>query len=1561
MEDTANASPQKPVISRRTFAASAAAALGSVILEPLVSTATGNTYLLPGAASAYGAEPRTVTVEAGQFCVLVYNPLWTDYEGDAVYYRGVRGAEIEVSNAETKLQGTTNSDGCAFFYTKDFAEATSPTLLGTYCEFFGEIAVNGGSATGDILREAHYPCVEISDAMAIAIPVCKIGSRLNSWESFDFYCRTLSMDGWNVLYQKQEFIASSENTSEHKLYVELVAEAEGSYVAQPVISQSSDSGRVGLAIAPAQTIDCRMERSVFGGWIICGKACFTGDFFNTESGNIIYPGETVSLTLRDANNADATTYTYETGISVCCKPCVGGRQEGDTIISLADNYALTKEALTKCNAKTDGLMRPVGNIFTLSKRWPGKLAGAQLNFWTPSLPVIFKYDPIGRIVLGVDVQLFDFNNLPTEPDGPAQWHKASRTSLAKQWDNKVRMVKKGWQNFQTWKNNPKCFSYNTWFTFVDLSVRFQFLTDLTYNEDVQLWDGEMRTAIGVALSISYVANATFMFIPLYVQVDFNTDLTLVLSSGVQSRAVNTTALESTDTVDQVISRIERTKEESLMPTFHAKLAASLAAGFANVVGIGIRAYGGISFSIQYRLKKVEGKRQPRFIFGYEYGICAFVMFLAFEAQSSQLWGDSNDSYYDSDDESATASALEADFAGEGARAESLFALEGEDGQDGIINVDDMKIVTDATLEKRAEVVMTSTEEETSVLTASVFSEAGEEDGSVAAGVFSVNDFTACGSTVVSADISSATMTTPAAVSAGTVADANGEGAVAVANGEGDGTRAALSRFANEANVTYQWPEEHQASPNDRGSGKDIIKKLGDNGGVEPRYMDLVAKDVFSGPFNKLVEVGSNHYLFRLAAVTHNGVTRNRVVCQRISNGDISKPFPIDFQDQASNAAARSNFYDYDFDVKLINKQKSHADIILMVFSGERPEGDKSTIYSVAEATVLSAVHLVYNEEDQEKKGYFTTKSCKTWHSKTYEETNKYYTFINPHVHTRSLNFDEPGFNRLGTDGFEHAIGYFLIYAASSKEKLLSPSDEGVEVGLGVVHMSFGASDELQVASVALEQGANYTVVDSLMPHPSDAASLYATLGYGSDKGSGVKALKLTLDTTSNPNKLAQISAIDIIGTDALVKSLSPWNAQNSLLASVSTKEDINALDSLGYLALCTLPTANEIESIEQGTSRPATFDTSTSCISPKNIPLGNVHIDAMHKYCYFADNYTGGTFFNYTEDGYEPCTAEASYVIKAITLADGVFTDPFVFADCGDYPVDTFCVVEDTSETSGSLSQFVTCSIDDTKSADSNLYHFTVPFLACVGVESAYPTGEVVYDGETARFSVTLKNYGNTVLTGAVLNIYENGTAEGEALSTIALDFAQAEIDGDYELLQTSYYEDAMSDETKQSALVANSGNAALIPGQTKTFVISVPIPEGWSGEKELIVHAASRNTTIIDPGTSDTTSATDSKYVEVYEFNDISFAVAKFDVATSATVEPDYGTFDGDTEDEDGDGKDGGSDGGKKGGSGTPGTGDALGGITPLLAGIAAAGTALAAYSARRTRLENGSTEEEE
>jgi hypothetical protein len=353
----------------------------------------------------------------------------------------------------------------------------------------------------------------------------------------------------------------------------------------------------------------------------------------------------------------------------------------------------------------------------------------------------------------------------------------------------------------------------------------------------------------------------------------------------------------------------------------------------------------------------------------------------------------------------------------------------------------------------------------------------------------------------------------------------------------------------------------------------------------------------------------------------------------------------------------------------------------------------------------------------------------------------------------------------------------------------------------------------------------------------------------------------------------------------------------------------------------------------------------------------------MHKYCYFADNYTGGTFFNYTEDGCEPCTAEPSYVIKAITLADGVFTDPFVFADCGDYPVDTFCVVEDTSETLGSLSQFVTCSIDDTESASSNLYHFTVPFLACVGVESAYPTGEVVYEGETARFSVTLKNYGNTVLTGAVLNIYENGTAEGEPLSTITLDFAQAEIDGNYDLVKTSYYEDVMSTETKQSVLVANSGNAALIPGQTKTFVISVPIPEGWSGEKELIIHAASRDTTIIDPGTSDTTGATDSKYVETYEFNDISFAVAKFDVAASSAVEPDYGTFngeDGGEDDDGGDGQGGSSAGDKSGGSGIPGTGDALSGVTPLVAGIAAAGAAFAAYSARRVHLESSSSEEE-
>ena len=780
--------------------------------------------------------------------------------------------------------------------------------------------------------------------------------------------------------------------------------------------------------------------------------------------------------------------------------------------------------------------------------------------------------------------------------------------------------------------------------------------------------------------------------------------------------------------------------------------------------------------------------------------------------------------------------------------------------------------------------------------------------------------------------------------------------------------------SEESATTYSWPEGHGSEINDRGSGDDSVKGKAKSGGLEPRHMDLVAKDVFSGAQIKLVEVYDACYLFRIACVTENGITRNRVVYQQISDDAISKPFPVEFDDPTSTAGAREEFYDCNFDVKLVNKQKDYADIVLMILSCKRASGDSTSIYDAMEATELSAVHLTYRGNGDGSQAPFVTKSCKTWQSKTYEESGKFFAFSDVSLLTRSLSHDEQGFNRLSQDGCDHAIGYFIVRASNTKESLLSSNSDEVQFGLGVVHMSFGKTDSVEVATIDMTQTALDITADSLVPHPTDENSVYSTIGYATPNSCGMKALKLTFDISENPRKLQSVSAIDIIDADPLVKALSPWNAANTLLASVTTEEDAESQESVKFLCLCETPTADEIASIESGGSSPKTFNKSETCISTQKTPLGKIHIDPVHKFCYFASNHTGEGFYDFTEEnGFESSSEEPEYVVKAMSMADGVLSKPFTFANCGEHHVDSFYTLEDTDNTNCAYSRIVICDIDEGKSGCASLYHFTMPFLACIGIEDVSPLTVTSYANEDMQFVVALKNYGNTVLTSATVSFYdEEGLANGTPIATQTITFASAEsvtnsadVSAFDESDETLYYKDAMSDEAKQSLLVANNGSAALAPGQTKSYLVTVPIPEDWNGEKTIIAVALSSETTAIDPGTSQEISPSSSSHIDFYENqHTVSFATTTIEVETTAEVSVDYyglSNSDGSGSD-DKNGTDGSHDGSGSAGNGNtmPNTGDSsVSGLAALALGAAGAG--FAAYSARRAKLENGEIDEEE
>ena len=171
------------------------------------------------------------------------------------------------------------------------------------------------------------------------------------------------------------------------------------------------------------------------------------------------------------------------------------------------------------------------------------------------------------------------------------------------------------------------------------------------------------------------------------------------------------------------------------------------------------------------------------------------------------------------------------------------------------------------------------------------------------------------------------------------------------------------------------------------------------------------------------------------------------------------------------------------------------------------------------------------------------------------------------------------------------------------------------------------------------------------------------------------------------------------------------------------------------------------------------------------------------------------------------------------------------------------------------------------------------------------------------------------------------------------------------------YYEDAMSDETKQSLLVADNGSAVLAPGQTKSYVVTIPIPQDWDGEKTIYAVALSSDTTVIDPGTSQEISPSDSSHIDAYESeHTVSFASTTIEVQANTEVEPDYYVLASSDDKDPNDSNSNPTNNGKT----SPGTGDSsFIGLAALALGAVGAG--LAAYSARRTKLESGDAGDEE
>lgn len=317
--------------------------------------------------------------------------------------------------------------------------------------------------------------------------------------------------------------------------------------------------------------------------------------------------------------------------------------------------------------------------------------------------------------------------------------------------------------------------------------------------------------------------------------------------------------------------------------------------------------------------------------------------------------------------------------------------------------------------------------------------------------------------------------------------------------------------------------------------------------------------------------------------------------------------------------------------------------------------------------------------------------------------------------------------------------------------------------------------------------------------------------------------------------------------DSGIKALYPWQ-EKTMLAVKLVGEGDEATDQLFVLQL---PDRRSREKISVDTG---------STLGPTTGVPADFLVGAGGNVLLYPKNEGGAERAVTDEDGnpvvnedgsYKTETIPDSYSIMAMTaVKDGdttLFTKPFVVASL-DQPVDAICAVDSADE----ATDIVFCSITDLDQSLSDYYEISVPCTACATPVGLLPL-DLVSAGDDCRVQIKVRNDGNTVLRGAHFRLVEAGGGavlvddlEVEFSADNVVDSTDREADGDDGAVFTTAFEG-----NDDHLLCKDGGRTVIAPGQNGTVVMTVGIPEGWTGTHDIVVKTS--RVTYVDPLTGDT------------------------------------------------------------------------------------------------------------
>lgn len=754
-----------------------------------------------------------------------------------------------------------------------------------------------------------------------------------------------------------------------------------------------------------------------------------------------------------------------------------------------------------------------------------------------------------------------------------------------------------------------------------------------------------------------------------------------------------------------------------------------------------------------------------------------------------------------------------------------------------------------------------------------------------------------------------------------------------------------------------------------------VSGIGKKGGVRPSSDTLLLKRAegqqrtYGGPRPQVVQItDTESVLLRIGTVEVAGNPRTRLIATVVES-KLRAPgtsqvldFPIPeysqmYRDESMKGLKRDDLYDYEFEAAAVHAKwkGGEADRMSVAFvSGRRQfQESQSNVRKLASAAtdlVISHVIFEFNSSADDmifKKDKIEPMSLsgKVILNRN-GGTNSYHCISNMQVQ-RCYEYRD-----LST----HAIA-FLDRSGSIPEQALS---DDATVQLGVVFVDVAVNVEKLAGSSNLyvpdqemirQQTQQMGTLDSsayeleLWPFVGNCATLMARGGNKVDYYVMRVSPKVESNTSHSPAwgfSRVSVPSITASAEDTTVDPLLRLNAWKEVPAGngANKQQFLTSRDGKLVSAQIDNPLAK---------SPTLTF----ADVGPSNFSLPTFGV--LGDFVYWPELRDGSDGYRIDENGepYEKTGVKESRIMAA-RLRDGKFSDPFVVADLDHY-VDTIVSVSGTKAALAIVSGEM---VDKERNAGL-IWRTAIPFVRTVTAIGAEAPNAFVSPGYNTKFHITLRNDGNTFLTGCEITMYEDGVPVKDEKGNpivVTLKFSKDT------LLESTH-----NPSDGSGGLKNTESDYALAPGKISVYQFEYPIPRSWevnaqntnrnhkvtfisSGKPELAAQA--EGDYIVDYVVEPDEVPMDLVSVEAYSADNVFMNDAPVTVASEGAGSAQGGSTGNEQ---------GGSTGNAQGGRSTtlPRTGD-LGG-SALAGGVALAGAALAAYGRRRAEVEREAAPDEE